>query len=257
MPARHPPSWRLLVPMICLLAGFIFVTSAASSDGTDLRPGRFSDLASLVSDQSQQVEALRAQARQLNEQVNRLSRKVGSHHANEARQRAVALRGPVGLDPVTGPGLTVTLTDAPPQVIATADTNPNYLVVHQGDIQAVANALWAGGAEAMTIQGQRVIATTGIKCVGNTVVLHDVPYSPPYVVSAVGDPETMLTSLDNDPYMVHNYLPWTAKKYQLGYAVDAREHLRLPGFSGSPELSYAHPAGSTGTEIGEDPQNPT
>ena len=52
--------------------------------------------------------------------------------------------------------------------------------MHQQDIQAVVNALWAGGAEAMTIQGQRVISTTGIKCVGNTVVLHGVPYSPPY-----------------------------------------------------------------------------
>ena len=49
------------------------------------------------------------------------------------------------------------------------------------------NALWSGGAEAMTIQGQRVISTTGIKCVGNTVLLHGVPYSPPYVITAVGD----------------------------------------------------------------------
>ena len=53
------------------------------------------------------------------------------------------------------------------------------------------NALWSGGAEAMTIQGQRVIATTGIKCVGNTVVLHGVPYAPPYVISAIGDPEKL------------------------------------------------------------------
>jgi len=141
-------------------------------------------------------------------------------------------------------------------VIATADTNPNYLVVHQQDIQAVANALWAGGAEAMTMQGQRVIATTGIKCVGNTVVLNDVPYSPPYVISAIGDPVTMLTSLDDNPYLIDHYLPWVAK-YQLGYTVRASKHLQLPGFSGAPELRYAHPAGSAGTALGGDPQNPT
>ncbi|HEU5045745.1 MAG TPA: DUF881 domain-containing protein, partial [Nocardioidaceae bacterium] len=157
----------------------LFVTSAISSDGTDLRPGRFSDLASLVNQQSEQVQALRARASELNKQVDLLSKKVARHHLTPAQEKALALRGPVGLKPVAGPGLTVTLTDAPPEVIATTDINPNYLVVHQGDIQAVANALWAGGAEAMTIQGQRVIATTGIKCVGNTVVLHDVPYSPP------------------------------------------------------------------------------
>ncbi|HEU5045681.1 MAG TPA: DUF881 domain-containing protein, partial [Nocardioidaceae bacterium] len=179
MAARRPPSWRLLVPVTCVLAGVLFVTSAISSGGTDLRAGRFSDLASLVNQQSQQVQALRARARILNEHVNALSGRVGAQHVSKARQEALALRGPVGLDPVTGPGLTVTLDDAPSGVISSADTNPNNLVVHQQDIQAVANALWAGGAEAMTIQGQRVIATTGIKCVGNTVVLHDVPYSPP------------------------------------------------------------------------------
>ena len=141
-------------------------------------------------------------------------------------------------------------------MIATADIDPNYLVVHQGDIQAVANALWAGGAEAMTIQGQRVIATTGIKCVGNTVVLHDVPYSPPYVISAIGDPVALLTSLEDNPYLVHHYFPWAAQ-YQLGYAVDARTHLQMSGFSGSPELRYAHPAGSAGTTPGRDPQDPT
>src|SRR5690242_21081769 len=140
MPARRPPSWRLLVPVACLLAGFLFVTSAASSDGTDLRPGRFTDLASLVSNQAQQVQALRAQARRLNEQVNRLSRKVGSHHVDQARQQAVALRGPVGLNPVAGPGLTVTLNDTPPDVVPTVlrdfpNITPDELVVHQQDIQ--------------------------------------------------------------------------------------------------------------------------
>jgi uncharacterized protein YlxW (UPF0749 family) len=233
----------------------LFVTSAISSDGTDLRPGRFSDLASLVNQQSEQVQALRARASELNKQVDLLSKKVGSHHVAPAQQQALALRGPVGLDPVSGPGLTVTLDDAPSDVIASADTNPNNLVVHQQDIQAVANALWAGGAEAMTIQGQRVIATTGIKCVGNTVVLHDVPYSPPYVISAIGDPESMLTSLNNNPYLIiyRQYV----ERWQLGYSVAPREQLRLPGFSGSVELSYARPAGSTGTTVGGNGQNPT
>jgi len=252
--ARHAPSWRLLVPVACVLAGVLFVTSAISSDGTDLRPGH-SDLASLVNAQSQQVQAMRARVRGLNDQVNRLSAAVGSHHVDKARQQALALRGPVGLDPVAGPGLTVTLDDAPSDVIASADVNPNYLVVHQQDIQAVVNALWAGGAEAMTIQGQRVIATTGIKCVGNTVVLHDVPYSPPYVITAVGDPDSMLTSVENNPYLIiyRQYV----QRWQLGYSVEVREHVRLPGFSGSVELSYAHPAGGSGSTLGGDAQNPT
>jgi uncharacterized protein YlxW (UPF0749 family) len=114
-------------------------------------------------------------------------------------------------------------------------------MVHRQDIQAVVNALWARRAEAMTIQHQRVISTTGIKCVGNSVRLHGVPYGPPYVISAIGDPATMLTSLDDDPY-VHRYREFTST-YQLGYDVRAVSHLELPGFTALPRLSYARPAG--------------
>ena len=56
------------------------------------------------------------------------------------------------------------LTDAPPSVAESSQQDPNRLVVHQQDIQAVVNALWKGGATAVTIQGQRVVSTTGIKC---------------------------------------------------------------------------------------------
>ena len=81
----------------------------------------------------------------------------------------------------------MTLTDAP-RSVDVPGLDPNVLVVHQQDIQAFVNALWAGGAEAISLQGQRLISTTGIKCVGNTVVLDGVPYSPPYVIEAIGDP---------------------------------------------------------------------
>ena len=97
---------------------------------------------------------------------------------------------------MTGPTVSVTLDDAPSSVAANG-VDADLLVVHQQDIQAVVNALWSGGAEAMTIQGQRVISTTGIKCVGNTVVLHGVPYAPPYVISAIGDQDRLEAALDH------------------------------------------------------------
>jgi uncharacterized protein YlxW (UPF0749 family) len=154
-----------------------------------------------------------------------------------------ALGGPVGLEPVQGPGLTVTLDDAPRDVQNSLD-DPNVdvsdLLVHQQDIQAVANALWAGGAEAMTIQGQRVVATTGIKCVGNSVVLHDVPYAPPYVIRAIGPTDRMLQSIQDTPY-IDFYLQVVAR-YDLGWDLRTEPNLRMPGFTGSTDLRYARPA---------------
>ena len=81
--------------------------------------------------------------------------------------------------------MTVALDDAPPQARSRPlppgipSPTPDDLVVHQQDIQGVVNALWAGGAEAMTLMGQRVIATTAVRCVGNTLLLHGAVYSPP------------------------------------------------------------------------------
>ena len=96
----------------------------------------------------------------------------------------------------------------------------------------------------MTIQDQRVVSTTGIRCVGNTVVLHDVPYAPPYVIRAIGPPDQMLASVNESPY-IGFYLE-AVVAYQLGWDVQVVEDMQLPGYGGSIELDYARPAGRTG-----------
>jgi uncharacterized protein YlxW (UPF0749 family) len=154
-----------------------------------------------------------------------------------------ALEGPVGLKPVQGPGVTISLDDAPDNVLQAAGNDVSDLIVHQQDIQAVANALWAGGAEAMTIAGERVVATTGIKCVGNTVVLHGVPHSPPYRISAIGPSGAMLAAVYASPY-IDLYLQSAAKG--LGWDVKEEASLELPGYRGSTELAYARPATGVG-----------
>lgn len=236
-------AWRLLAPLVFLLAGALFVTSAISADGTDLRAGRFSDLSSLLRQQTEETDEARATARRLTEEVHDLSAQVGNGNVRQVQERAQLLWEPVGLVPVTGPGLTVTLDDAPEEVRNSADVEVHDLIVHQQDIQAVVNALWAGGAEAMTIQDQRVISTTGIKCVGNTVRLHGVPYAPPYVIAAVGNPAAMLTSLSSSPY-IGIYRQYV-EAYELGYEVEAHSKLVLPGYEGSTDLKYARPAGGS------------
>jgi uncharacterized protein YlxW (UPF0749 family) len=231
--------WRLLVPVVFLLAGVLFVTSMVSSQGTDLRSGRYDDLPGLADSEAHDLEVLRAREAALSTEVDGLSKELGTTESDLQQQRADALAGPAGLEPASGPGLTITLDDAPDDALKAAGGDVSQLLVHQQDIQAVANALWAGGAEAMTLQGQRVVATTGIKCVGNTVVLHGVPYSPPYRISAVGPVTRMLAAVDRSPY-IELYLQ--AVRKGLGWDVRTTPRLRLPGYAGSTELDYARPA---------------
>jgi uncharacterized protein YlxW (UPF0749 family) len=227
-----------------LAAGALFVITGLNAHGLDLRAASVTDLASVVGQEKQRTDGLQAQVAQLNREVGRLGKLVDDPRVEELQQRAAALEEPAGLLPVTGPGVTVTLDDAPSSEIHKVideggPVTSDMLVVHQQDIQAVVNALWAGGAEAMTINGQRIVSTTGIKCVGNTVILHGVPYSPPYRVVAVGNPAGMASSLAGDPY-VQAYLTFV-DKFQLGYAFEEDPSLHLPGYQGSTELRYARP----------------
>jgi uncharacterized protein YlxW (UPF0749 family) len=230
--------WRLLAPAVFVLAGALFVTSMVSSGGTDLRAGRYDDLDGLANAEARDLATLHDRAAGLTDEVDRLTEDAASADATAAQTRADRLRGPAGLEPVQGPGLTITLDDAPDDAFAAiGDGDVSVLLVHQQDIQAVANALWAGGAEAMTIQGQRVVATTGIKCVGNTVVLHGVPYSPPYRISAIGPVDRMRSTVDADP-QVRLYLQYVDAA-GLGWEVEERPTISMPGFDGSTDLQYA------------------
>lgn len=240
----RPRSWRVLTVLVAVGAGGLFITTGLNAHGLDLRAASVTDLASVVRQEKQRTDDLQAQVAEVNREVTRLGKRINDPAVEELQARVSALKGPAGLLPVAGPGVTVVLDDAPASEIdkVVNEGGPvtrDMLVVHQQDIQAVANALWRGGAEAMTINGQRIIATTGIKCVGNTVILHGVPYSPPYRLSAVGDQAGMQASLSGDPY-VEAYLTFV-DRFDLGYDVRDEASLQLAGYQGSIELRYAHP----------------
>jgi uncharacterized protein YlxW (UPF0749 family) len=243
-PRSSAALWRLLAPAVFVLAGALFVASATTAQGTDIRAGRITDLAGLAEAEADQLEELRSRQADLAEEVDTLTKALGdTGEGTDALEQARDLREPAGLDPVSGPGLRVTLNDAPDAVLEAASTDEvNNLVVHQQDIQAVVNALWAGGAEAMTVQGQRVVSTTGIRCVGNTVILHDVPYAPPYVIAAIGPIDEMLASINSSRHI--DFYLQVVESYGLGWDLQVDDRIQMPGYSGSTALEHARPAGS-------------
>jgi len=247
VPARGRGSrgWRVGTPLVALTCGALLATSAANSGGTDLRPDRYTDLASLVAQENRDYEALQERVRDLNDDVARLTSQVGSGEARQLRERVERLEDPAGLRARSGPGLTITLSDAPEEVINSTTRNLNLLVVHQQDIQAVANALWNGGAEAMTIQGQRVITTTGIKCEGNAVMLQGVAYAQPYVISAVGNPAALEAAVLQDDYLAGYREAASVPDISVGWEMRTEERIGAPAYEGITSLQYAEPLGGS------------
>lgn len=239
-PAR-PSAWRALVPLIALSAGLLFATSAETSHGTELR-GRRLQLAELVGEAERRADSQDRAVRSLRRQVEDETRAEAARDARiaDAQRQADAERAQAGLTAVRGPGLTVSLDDAPrgQDGALPAGAGPDDVVVHQQDVEAVVNGLWAGGAEAMTIMGQRVIATSAVRCVGNTLLLDGRVYSPPFVITALGDPDRLRRAVEGEPDVVV-YRQYVAA-YGLGYKVTTERDVRMPAYDRSLTLSHAH-----------------
>ncbi|GII22203.1 DUF881 domain-containing protein [Planosporangium mesophilum] len=234
--------WSLLVPVVLLFAGMLFTTTATTANGTDLRNDRRPELANLISERKRDVAAAEAQAGDLRRHIeSQTAAQAGSDApVAEQRSRGQAQSGPAGLVAVHGPGLTVRLNDAPRRPDGSRPAgSPDDLVVHQQDVQAVVNALWSGGGEAMSIMGVRVISTSAVRCVGNTLLLDGRVYSPPFVVTAIGDPVLLQRALDASPGV--RAFRSAATDFGLGYEVKVEGDVTVPAYEGSVALRSAQP----------------
>jgi uncharacterized protein YlxW (UPF0749 family) len=217
----------------------MFAASAQTSQGTDLRSSGRTDLVDVVRVRDLEVRQRAAAVQRLQDQVDSLTARAAPGNAEVARLRAqvAALAPTVGTQAVSGPALSVSLDDAH----RTAASLPkgitaDMIVVHQQDVQGVVNALWAGGAEAMMVQDQRVIATSAVRCVGNTLVLQGRVYSPPYVIQAIGDISAMRDAL-NRSKEVSVYREYV--QIGIGYDVTSKAGASFPAYAGSLGLLYA------------------
>lgn len=229
----------IAVGAIFALAGVIFTVNAQLAENGTERYG--DDLASLVRAQQARNAELQEQNDALQSDVDALLSANGGAtagtNADVDSAKLQALADSTGRAPVHGPGLSVTLNDAPTSAINIAGVTADDIVVHQQDLQAVINALWAGGAEAMTIQGQRVTSETAVRCVGNTLMLHGVTYSPPYTIAAIGDSVSLKKALNASPE-IDIYLEYV-DALGLGWSVDVKGDQQFPAYEGNIEMKYA------------------
>jgi uncharacterized protein YlxW (UPF0749 family) len=225
MPTRS----KLAGAALAALIGFVVMASLRSRPtfpGARLpQTGRLADL--IVREQATSAQ-LRRQADQLRLQVDDLQRRATPASVADELSRAA---GQAGLGELRGPGLRVTLNDS----TLTKAGDLNDLVIHSQDIQAVVNALWRSGAEAVAVNGQRLISTSAVLCVGNTLLLDGTVHSPPYVVEGIGadrvfDDDVLVRRLRHDATLVH-----------LGFAVEHVGDLDVLGFRGPATVKYAAP----------------
>jgi uncharacterized protein YlxW (UPF0749 family) len=231
----------VLVPLIAALAGLLFTTSARTAAGTNLRDDRRPELTRVIGERRVQVadEANRAAALRADIDATTKAQAGSDGRVAQQQSRADQTKPEAGFTAVTGPGLKVVLDDAPrrPDGSLPTGARPDDVVVHQQDVQSVVNALWAGGAEAMVIMDIRVISTSAVRCVGNTLLLHGRVFSPPFEIKAIGDPDRMRAALDADGGV--RAFRQAANTFGLGYTAGKQNDILAPAYAGSGTLDYA------------------
>ncbi|MCW2511162.1 MAG: hypothetical protein JWR11_204 [Mycobacterium sp.] len=244
---RRTP-WRIGVPVVCLCAGLLLATTHTVSGGSEIRRSDAPRLVDLVREAQSSVDRLSAQREALVDEVDNHHGGTPSAAAALAAitHRADTLASDAGLDALHGPGLVVTLNDAQRDAEGRfpGDASADDLVVHQQDIEAVLNALWSAGAEAIQMQDQRIIATSAPLCVGNTLLLNGRTYSPPYAVTAIGDVPAMQAALAGSP-MVALYKRYVLR-FGLGYTEETKSDVEVVGHPPAVRMRYAKPAGPLG-----------
>jgi uncharacterized protein YlxW (UPF0749 family) len=233
-PRRRSPAILVAATLMAFLAVLAF--RARPADPESRLPTRYR-LADLIEQQQQQAADLRREVADLRQQVE-AERAASTTRTPLAQRQAEQLdetETAAGLVPVDGPGLEITLDDSKLDVPPSGAT-VNDLVIHSQDVQAVVNALWRSGAEAMAINDQRLVGTSAVLCVGNTLLLNGTVHSPPYVIEAIG---ASRDRFDSDR-LVRRFRQH-ANTYSLTFTTARRTELELPAYRGSTKFTFARP----------------
>lgn len=238
--------WQISVAVVCLLLGFLLVLQYRSQlPKTEMNLGavRLTELAQLYRDSEAERRALRREVDQLRQAL--VTANAGQHQAAAIVKQLQQTRRWAGLTTVVGPGVEVTVdSGAAPGRGVTGGTGAaggpgpgagaGVGAVQDQDLLLLVNELAAAGAEAISINGQRHIATSEIRRAGGMIVSNNVPIDRPYTILAIGDPPTLIGSLRMRGGVVEQLATWGIK-----IDVAPRDSLTIPAYKGSMGLTYA------------------
>ncbi|WP_159618964.1 DUF881 domain-containing protein [Ruania rhizosphaerae] len=229
----HRTGISLGVGVVGVLAGLLFATNASLfADQQGRQPTDFEDL---VRSEASRLDETNARYQALDDEVNRLL--AQESEAGSAETITPEMRFAAGRTAATGSGVTVSLSDSPLIHDVPEGFSADALLVHQQDLEGVINALWSGGAEAITVQGHRLGPLTKIRCVGNVLLVDGNVYSPPYVISAIGETDALRAGLDQSA-AVRVYREYV-DQVSLGYSVVDEDQLEMPRIEGGLSMEYA------------------
>ena len=206
------------------------------------------------------VERQEATLRTLQLQVDQLRRQALGQTSTSLQSRLAALDVASGAEALQGKGLVVVLDNAPGAGGTSADGNPRTSgedtdgILYSKDMQVVVNGLWQAGAEAISVNGQRLTSRSAIRFAGDAILVNYRPLARPYTITVLGDPDGL--QVDFAETAGGAYARALKDNYGIRVSIDARDDLTVPAATAltvreatvpAPKSGAPSPSASAGT----------
>jgi len=231
---------QIALTSICLLLGFsisLQLKSVRFNRSLTTENLRVSELQSMLNDEMDKNAALVSELETTKTQLSELRSSTGDTALDVMTRQLEAYEAFSGTVALTGPGVTVVMTDA--KSINNPNSPIDSYIIHDSDLRSVINELYASGAEAISINGERLVATSAVRCVGPTVIVNNTRLSIPFEITAIGDAKTLEAGLIVKGGIVDTLTPW-------GIDIKITQHskVEVPAYTGSSTFKHAVPVSS-------------
>ena len=214
---------KILIAIVFMVLGFmISVQYKVTVQQRTIRMDRVEDL-------SERLKVMETENKQLLQEINEL-RKKGADRARDHGQERLQLLA--GTTDVEGAGIEIVLDDS--NIPKKANENPNLYIIHDEDLLRVLNELRAAGAEAISINDQRIVAMSEVRCAGPTVSVNNVRSAPPYVIKAIGAPKTLTSALRLRGGVVETFEFWGIQ-----VKIKSEDKVHIPALKAPRNFEYA------------------
>ena len=214
---------RILIFLVCIILGFMITMQLKSHH-------QYQTVA------MQRAEELSVRLKEVEADREKLAKELEEYQAGRisgtAQKAMDELKARAGETDMQGKGIILTLDDS--KQAAKAGENKNLYIIHDEDLLRVVNELRAAGAEAISLNGQRLIGSSEIRCVGPTVLINERRLASPFIISAIGNPQTLESALKLRGGVLENFKFWGIKA-----DVAQSDVVKVPAFRGNRTFEYA------------------
>ncbi len=231
--------WLLPITIMCFIAGFFLTFQLKVMAGiSTVNPisERNTNLITIINDLEEEIKNQEELIGETRDNLDKLQEEQIKGRLQELQDSLKTAKILAGLTPVAGKGIVITVDDNTEGLKANPDDDPNKYIIHYSQLLNIVSELKVGGAEAISINGQRLITTSEIRCVGNLILINTTRIAPPFEISAIGSPRLLAEIVTASELAIMKLS---------NYPVDLKEveELIIPAYKGDLQFKYAQTKG--------------